>query len=278
MTCSGSCGCGRRPRPSLLPRPSPWREPKEHNSDDQPAGAYDDGSAHRRGAPAQPSVVARRRIQPLSCWTLASPASKAKAWLISSLPGRDCIPWHPGSCRCPQVQPTMVAAIHPAPATAQWAAPYGARENRETNVSDDVACAGRQRDLEQGVVADEHNVDPAGIVGVGVHNGIVPMRRQRCVQPSTSRSTTNRFPPHGHRASRDLGRVPWPRSPRRACRSCDHGDNQDHLIDLAHHCGAVRCRPRWPRSSRSCLLCRSSSPGRSTAVDDAKYSSFKIIT
>jgi hypothetical protein len=39
---------------------------KEHNSDDQPAGAYDDGSAHRWGVPAQSSAVARRCIQPLS--------------------------------------------------------------------------------------------------------------------------------------------------------------------------------------------------------------------
>jgi hypothetical protein len=33
--------------------------------------------------------------------------------------------------------------------------------------------------MEQGVVVDEHNVDPAGIVGVGVHNGIGPMRMQK---------------------------------------------------------------------------------------------------
>jgi hypothetical protein len=85
---------------------------------------------------------------------------------------------------------------------------------------------------------DEHNVDPAGIVGVGVHNGIVPMRRQCCVQPldepidhesvSTTRTPSKSRPLPGS----------WPRSPRRAGRSCDHSDDQDHLIDPAHHCGA----------------------------------------
>lgn len=45
---------------------------------------------------------------------------------------------------------------------------------------------------------DEHNVDPAGIVGVGVHNGIVPTAGSVAFNPSTSRSTTNPLPPHGH--------------------------------------------------------------------------------
>jgi hypothetical protein len=107
----------------------------------------------------------------------------------------------------------------PAPATAQWAGPYGARENRETNVSDDILLP-RGSGTWKRCCLDEHNVDPAGIVGIGAHNGIVPMRRRCCVQPSTSRSTTNRLPPHGHRASRDPGRV--------------HGrDRRGELVDLA---------------------------------------------
>ena len=35
-----------------------------------------------------------------------------------------------------------------------------------------------------------------------------------------------------------VGRCSSPRSPRRAGRSCDHSDDQDHLVDLAHHRGA----------------------------------------
>jgi hypothetical protein len=126
-----------------------WREPKEHNSDDQPAGAYDDGSAHRRGVPAQPSVVARKCIQPLSCWTLASPASRAKAWLISSAARSGLHPVASWQLQVPAGPPDDGRRYPPAPATAQWAAPYGARENRETNVSDDIAVAERQRDLEK---------------------------------------------------------------------------------------------------------------------------------
>jgi hypothetical protein len=85
---------------------------------------------------------------------------------------------------------------------------------------------------------NEHNVDPAVIVGIGAHNGIVPMRRQCCVQPSTSRSTTESVATTRTPSKSRPWPGSWPRSPRRAGRSCDHSDDQDHLIDPAHHCGA----------------------------------------
>jgi hypothetical protein len=181
-------------------------------------------------------------------------ASKAKAWLISSAARSRLHPLAPWQLRCPQVQPTMVAAIHPHLQPPVGGAVWCARESRNERVRRHCCCR-EAAGPGKGVVVDEHNVDPAVIVGIGVHNGIVRMRRQCCVQPSTSRSTTNRFPTTRTPSKSRPWPGSWPRSPRRAGRSCDHSDNQDHLIDPAHHVEPMRYRPRCPRSSRSCLLC-----------------------
>ena len=75
----------------------PRHEPQEPNSNEQPNGAYDDGSTQSGGVPAQPAVVARRvrdgghrssvadRIT--TCHAIRShPERQPTSWLATSEP------------------------------------------------------------------------------------------------------------------------------------------------------------------------------------------------
>jgi hypothetical protein len=136
----------------------------------------------------------------------------------------------------------------------------------------------RRGNLEQRVVVDERNINSAGIASVGVNHRVTPRCRQGSIQP-LEESVDDETVLASHTPSKS---GPWPcsspRSPRRAGRSCDHSDDQDHLVDLAHHRGAGQVSATVATIIKDLVSCVDRVVRATTVVDDAKDSSSKIIT